>query len=88
MSKTTSISPFVLSPKYIKKHKKCSSDVNENSSNNSIMLSENQYDNFVPNTKEINLLKSEINQYSRDYSLLISELNFWKKIIDKKVGTF
>jgi len=88
MSKTTSISPFILSPKYIKKHKKCSSDVNENSSNNSIMLSENQYDNFVPNTKEINLLKSEINQYSRDYSLLISELNFWKKIIDKKVGTF
>ena len=88
MSKTTSISPFILSPQYIKKHNKCSSDINENSSNKSILLSENQYDNFVPNEKEINLLKNEINQYSRDYSLLISELNFWKKIFDKKVGTF
>ena len=88
MSKTTSISPFVLSPKYIKKHQKCSSDINDNSLNNSIMLTQNQYDNFVPNETEINLLKNEVNQYTRDYSLLISELNFWKKILDKKVGTF
>lgn len=87
MSKTVSISPFVLTPKIIRKHKKCSSAISENPPNN-ILKMEHLYDNFVPNKEEINQLKNEFNQYIHDYGLLISELNFWKKNLDKKFGTF
>ena len=80
MNKSLSISSFSLSPNVIKKHKRFSSDINENPGN--------QYTNFIINEKIINLLKEEIMKYSKDYNLLISELNFWKKIFDKKILTF
>ena len=87
MNKSKTISPFTLSPIFNKKHKKCSSDINDNSTN-IINLLENVHDNFVLNEEEINSLKNEFNKYSRDYSLLVSELNFWKKIFDKKIYEF
>ena len=82
MSKILSISPFSLSPKYIKTHKRFSSDINEKTSNK--LNCNTQF----PNETEINLLKEKIKKYLNDYDLLVSELNFWKKILDKKLTSF
>ena len=82
MNKMLSISPFTLSPKYIKKHKRFSSDINEKSFNKL------DYGTHFPNEIEINLMKENIKKYLYDYGLLISELNFWKKILDKKLASF
>ena len=87
MSKTVSISPFILSPKSNKRHKQCSSDINDNTSIN-IIQTDNLSGNFAPNEKEINQIKAEFKQYSQDYGLFINELNFWKKILDKRFETF
>ena len=82
MSKMLSISPFSLSPKYIKKHKRFSSDINEKT------LYKLDCDSHFLNETEINLMKEKIKKYLYDYGLLISELNFWKKILDKKLASF
>ena len=74
MNQILSISPFSLSPKY---HKLFSSEVNGN-----------QYDTFELSEKEINSLKEKMKKYSHDYNLLISEMDFWKKILDKKITSF
>ena len=74
MNQILSISPFSLSPKY---HKLFSSEVNGN-----------QYDTFDLSEKEINSLKEKMKKYSHDYNLLISEMDFWKKILDKKITSF
>ena len=87
MSKTVSISPFILSPKSNKRHKQCSSDINDNTSIN-IIQTDKLSGNFAPNEKEINQIKAEFKQYSQDYGLFINELNFWKKILDKRFETF
>ena len=56
---------------------------NENRNKSSV-----QFDNCALNEKEFNSLKTEINKLLHDYSSLISELNFWKKVLDKKIATF
>lgn len=50
----------------------------------------NIYDSksFKPTQKEINTLKKTIKKYLHDYNLLLNELNFWKKILDKKISYF
>ena len=87
MNNSNLISPFTLSPKFNKRHKKCSSDINENYSNK-IDLLENVHKKYALKEEEIISLKNEFNKYSHDYGLLISELNFWKKILDKKYVNF
>ena len=87
MNNSNFISPFTLSPKFNKRHKKCSSDINENYSNK-IDLLENVHKKYALKEEEIISLKNEFNKYSHDYGLLISELNFWKKILDKKICEF
>ena len=82
MNKTLSISPFSLSPNISKNHKRFSSYLNQKSSNTL------EYDPHFPSEKEINSLKEKIKKYLYDYGLLISELNFWKKILDKKLTSF
>ena len=74
MNQILSISPFSLSPKY---QKLLSSDVNGN-----------QLDTFDLSEKEINSLKEKMKKYLYDYCLLISEIDFWKKILDKKITSF
>ena len=46
------------------------------------------YKEFQPSEKEINLLKKTIKKYCHDYNLLLNEMTFWKKIIDKKLSFF
>ena len=43
---------------------------------------------FKPSSKEIHTLKKTIEKYLHDYNLLINELNFWKKVLDKKISYF
>ena len=74
MNKILSISPFSFSPKY---HKHLFSDINYN-----------QLDTFDLSEKEINSLKAKMKKYSYDYGILISEMDFWKKILDKKFTSF
>ena len=44
--------------------------------------------NYKPTQKEIELLKQTIKKYYHDYNLLIEEVNFWKKGLDKKISYF
>ena len=44
--------------------------------------------NFIPTEKEIYSLKKTIKKYYHDYNLLLTELNFWKKTLDKKIIFF
>ena len=44
--------------------------------------------NYKPTQKEIDSLKKTIKKYCHDYNLLIDEINFWKKGLDKKISYF
>ena len=44
--------------------------------------------NYKPTQKEIDSLKKTIKKYCHDYNLLLDEINFWKKGLDKKISYF
>ena len=44
--------------------------------------------NYKPTQKEIDSLKQAIKKYCHDYNLLVDEVNFWKKGLDKKISYF
>ena len=46
------------------------------------------YKDFIPTEKEIHTLKKTIKKYFHDYKMLLNELNFWKKLLDKKIAGF
>ena len=47
-----------------------------------------EYKDLIPTYKEIKILKSEFKKYFHDYKMLLNEILFWKKILDKIIDDF
>ena len=47
-----------------------------------------EYKDLIPTDKEIKLLKNEFKKYFHDYKMLLNEILFWKKLLDKKIEDF
>ena len=66
----------------------CGKDICSFCKNNHISHHFYYYKDFIPIEKEINLLKRQIKKNSHDYKMLINEIEFWKKLLDKKLANF